>query len=85
MEVSTLRLLTPIFEPIALLAGIDPFHFGVVMTLNMTIALTTSPMGACNYIVAVVGKVKLAEVFSRIRPFTGVALPVLMAIISCPR
>lgn len=83
-EVSTLALLTPIFAPIALKAGIDPFHFGVVMTLNVTIALITPPMGACNYIVAAVGRVKLSGVFFHIWPFIGVALLVLLAIISFP-
>ena len=83
-EVSTLALLTPIFAPIAMKAGIDPFHFGVVMTLNVTIALITPPMGACNYIVAAVGRVKLSDVFLRIWPFIGVALLVLLAIISFP-
>ncbi len=83
-EVSTLALLTPIFAPIALKAGIDPFHFGVVMTLNVTIALITPPMGACNYIVAAVGRVKLADVFVHIWPFIAVALLVLLVIISFP-
>ncbi len=83
-EVSTLALLTPIFTPIAMKAGIDPIHFGVVMTLNVTIALITPPMGACNYIVAAVGKVKLSDVFIHIWPFIGVALLVLIAVISFP-
>ncbi|GAB1485601.1 hypothetical protein MASR2M79_06480 [Aminivibrio sp.] len=83
-EVSTLALLTPIFAPIALKAGIDPFHFGVVMTLNVTIALITPPMGAVNYIVAAVGRVKLSDVFIHIWPFIGVAMLVLLAIISFP-
>lgn len=83
-EVSTLALLTPIFTPIALKAGIDPIHFGVVMTLNVTIALITPPMGACNYIVAAVGKVKLSDVFIHIWPFIGVAMAVLVAVISFP-
>ena len=83
-EVSTLALLTPIFAPIALKAGIDPIHFGVVMTLNVTIALITPPMGAVNYIVAAVGRVKLSDVFIHIWPFIGVAMLVLLAIISFP-
>ncbi|HAK40248.1 MAG TPA: TRAP transporter large permease [Synergistaceae bacterium] len=83
-EISTLTLLTPIFAPIALKAGIDPLQFGVVMTLNVTIALITPPMGACNYIVAAVGKVKLTDVFVQIWPFIGVALVVLLAVITFP-
>ena len=83
-EVSTLTLLTPIFTPIAMKAGIDPFQFGVVMTLNVTIALITPPMGACNYVVAAVGKVKLTDVFMHIWPFIGVSLIVLLIIITFP-
>ncbi|MBN1334086.1 MAG: TRAP transporter large permease [Synergistales bacterium] len=83
-EVSTLTLLTPIFAPLALKAGIDPLHFGIVMTLNVTIALITPPMGACNYIVAAVGKVRLGDVFRIIWPFIGVAMMVLLIIISFP-
>jgi tripartite ATP-independent transporter DctM subunit len=83
-EISTLTLLTPIFAPIAIGAGIDPLQFGVVMTLNVTIALITPPMGACNYIVAAVGKVKLTDVFVQIWPFIGVALVVLLAVITFP-
>jgi tripartite ATP-independent transporter DctM subunit len=83
-EVSTLTLLTPIFAPLAVKAGIDPLHFGIVMTLNVTIALITPPMGACNYIVAAVGRVRLGDVFKIIWPFIGVALLVLLIIISFP-
>jgi TRAP-type C4-dicarboxylate transport system permease large subunit len=83
-EVSTLTLLTPIFAPLAVKAGLDPLHFGIVMTLNVTIALITPPMGACNYIVAAVGKVGLGQVFRVIWPFIGVALTVLFLLITFP-
>ncbi|SMG13882.1 TRAP transporter large permease [Dethiosulfovibrio salsuginis] len=83
-EVAVLTLLTPIFAPLAVRAGIDPFHFGIVMTLNVTIALITPPVGACNYIVAAVGKVPLGDLFREIWPFIAVAMTVLLAIISFP-
>lgn len=83
-EVAVLTLLTPVFAPLAMKAGIDPFHFGVVMTLNVTIALITPPVGACNYIVAAVGKVPLGDLFKNIWPFIAVAMLVQLAIISFP-
>ena len=83
-EISVLTLLTPVFAPLAAKAGIDPLHFGVVMTLNVTIALITPPVGACNYIVAAVGKVPLGEMFRKIWPFVFVAFAVLAFIISFP-
>lgn len=83
-EVAVLTLLTPIFAPLALKAGINPFHFGVVMTLNVTIALITPPVGACNYIVAAIGHVPIGELFKKIWPFILVALIVQLIIITFP-
>lgn len=83
-EVAVLTLLTPIFAPLAIQAGVDPFHFGVVMTLNVTIALITPPVGACNYIVAAIGKIPIGELFRKIWPFILVALFVQFIVISFP-
>ena len=83
-EVAVLTLLTPIFAPLAMRAGINPFQFGVVMTLNVTIALITPPVGACNYIVAALGHVPIGELFREIWPFVLVALAVQTVIITFP-
>ncbi|MBB4285370.1 TRAP transporter large permease [Roseospira goensis] len=83
-EIAALVLLTPVFAPIALAAGIDPLHFGIVMTLNITIALITPPMGACVYIVSAVGNVPIEHLFRTIWPFVVTALVALLAIIALP-
>ena len=83
-EIAALVLLTPVFAPVATAAGIDPFHFGIVMTLNITIALITPPMGACVYIVSAVGRVALEDLFRAIWPFVVTALVALLAIILVP-
>lgn len=83
-EVATLVLLTPVFAPIATAAGIDPLHFGVIMTLNITIALITPPMGACVYIASAVGGVPLEKLFKHIWPFVAVAMFVVMFLIFFP-
>jgi tripartite ATP-independent transporter DctM subunit len=83
-EIAALVLLTPVFSPLAMAAGIDPLHFGVVMTLNITIALITPPMGACVYIVSSVGSVPLEEMFRHIWPFVLVALVCQLMLIFIP-
>lgn len=83
-EIASLVLLTPIFAPLALNAGIDPFHFGIVMVLNITIALITPPMGACLFIASAVGKVDLGLLFKAIWPFVATALFALILIILFP-
>lgn len=83
-EIGALVLLTPVFAPIAQVAGIDPFHFGIVITLNITIALITPPMGACVYVVSAVGNVPLVDLFRSIWPFVVAALVALAVIILVP-
>ncbi|WP_230869762.1 TRAP transporter large permease [Iocasia frigidifontis] len=83
-EVAALTLLTPIIAPVATAMGIDPFHFGVVMTLNITIALITPPMGACVYIVSAVGNVELETLFKKIWPFVAFAMLTVSLIILFP-
>lgn len=83
-EIAALVLLTPVFAPLAISAGIDPLHFGIVMTLNITIALITPPMGACVYIVSSVGGVPLEKMFRHIWPFVLVALVCQLLLIFVP-
>jgi tripartite ATP-independent transporter DctM subunit len=83
-EVATLVLLTPVFAPIAQATGIDPFHFGIVIVLNITIALITPPMGACVYIASAVGNVELGALFRHIWPFVAMAMLVVLIIILFP-
>ncbi len=83
-EIAALVLLTPVFAPIAMAAGIDPLHFGIVMVLNITIALITPPMGACVYIVSAVGGVPIEHLFRTIWPFVVTALVALAGIIAVP-
>jgi len=83
-EVAALVLLTPVFYPLAAHLGVDPLHFGIVMTLNITIALITPPMGACIYIVSSIGGVPLEKMFKTIWSFVLVALFCQILIITIP-
>lgn len=83
-EVSVLMLLTPIIAPVALAAGVDPVHLGLIFTLNITIAMITPPMGSCLFIVATISKLSITEMFKGIWPFIAVALGVLYLLILFP-
>jgi C4-dicarboxylate transporter, DctM subunit len=65
--ISVMLLTTPIFMPLVLKVGIDPVHFGVVMTFNLMIALLTPPVGMVLYTVSSVGKVPLWELASELK------------------
>jgi C4-dicarboxylate transporter, DctM subunit len=60
MEAISIMLLTiPIFMPLVAKVGIDPVHFGVMMTFNLMIALLTPPVGMVLYTVSCIGQVPL--------------------------
>ncbi|MDI5985694.1 TRAP transporter large permease [Halomonas sp. M4R5S39] len=83
-EVSALMLLTPIFVPVAMMAGIDPVHLGIIITLNITIALITPPMGACVFVAAAVSRLEIVSLFKTIWPFVLTAIAVLLLLILFP-
>ncbi|WP_048305501.1 TRAP transporter large permease [Halomonas sp. PR-M31] len=83
-EVSALMLLTPIFAPVAMMAGIDPVHLGIIITLNITIALITPPMGACVFVAAAVSHLEITALFRTIWPFVLTAVLVLLILILFP-
>ncbi|WP_277253851.1 TRAP transporter large permease subunit [Neptunomonas phycophila] len=72
------------YPPIALHAGVDPVHLGIIITMNITIALITPPMGACVYVAAAVSKIELSEMFKSIWSFVGLALSVSVILIFFP-
>ena len=82
MEGISIMLLTiPVFMPLITKIGIDPVHFGVVMTLNLMIGLLTPPVGMVLYAVSSVGKVPLWELASELKWYI-VALMVSLGLIT---
>lgn len=64
-----LLITAPVLLPIAKQYGIDPIHFGIIACLNLTIGLTTPPVGMQLFIGANVGQVKLDQLYKSIWPF----------------
>jgi tripartite ATP-independent transporter DctM subunit len=82
MEGISIMLLTiPVFMPLIIKIGIDPVHFGVVMTLNLMVGLLTPPVGMVLYAVSSVGKVPLWELASELKWYI-VAIMVSLGLIT---
>lgn len=72
---------TPIFLPLAVAAGIDPVHFGIIMMISLGIGLVTPPVGAVLFVGAAVGKIPIEQTIRSIWPFY-IALVVALLLIS---
>jgi tripartite ATP-independent transporter DctM subunit len=69
----------PLFTPIAISLGFDPIWFGILMILNMEIAIQTPPYGfALFYLKAVAPPdVTMMDIYKSIAPFLTIKLVVL--------
>ena len=68
MDTSTIQLVfVPILIPIATALGIDLVHFGVVVTLNMMIGLSTPPFGMLLFITASISNTPLKDIMKEIK------------------
>ena len=82
MEAIAIMLLTiPIFMPLIAHVGVDPVHFGVVLTLNLMIGLLTPPVGMVLYAVSAISKVPLWPLAKELWPYI-VALAVCLFIVT---
>jgi tripartite ATP-independent transporter DctM subunit len=77
-------IFTPIFLPIALDLGIDPVHFGIMMTFNLAIGLCTPPVGSALFIGCSVAKISIDKVIKPLLPFYAALIIALMAVTFIP-
>ena len=85
LEVFSVMLLTlPVIIPMLKPLGIDPIHFGVVMVINMELALLTPPVGLNLFVIASISRTPLAEVVRGTLPFIVLMLGLLLLITYVP-
>ena len=69
----------PILLPIVLKLGIDPIHFGLIMTLNLMIGLLHPPLGMVLFVLARVAKLSVERTTMAILPWL---VPLLLALVA---
>ncbi len=74
-------ILVPIALPIALTLGIDPVHFGIMLTTNLAIGMLTPPFGITLFTSARVFGASIQDVTRETMPFLF-ALLIALAIIT---
>src|SRR5699024_3309400 len=67
--IAALIILVPVFMPLMDQYQIDPLHFGVIITINLTIGLLTPPVGTGLFIVSSVAKISIEKLVKSIAPF----------------
>jgi C4-dicarboxylate transporter DctM subunit len=81
---SAILVLTPLLMPIVKQAGIDPIHFGIVMTVNLSIGMFTPPFGLNIFVAQSVLRIPLGTIYLGLRPFIALQIAVLLVITYVP-
>jgi C4-dicarboxylate transporter, DctM subunit len=81
---SAIIVLTPLFMPLVKALGIDPIHFGIVMTVNIAIGMFTPPFGLNIFVAQSVLGIPLDTIYRGVLPFAVVQIAALLIITYWP-
>jgi C4-dicarboxylate transporter, DctM subunit len=81
---AAILLLTPLLTPIVYAAGVDPLHFGIIVTVNLAIGLFMPPFGLNLFAANGLFGTPLPTLYRGVLPFIGVYLVMLALITYIP-
>lgn len=73
-------ILGPILAPVFISLGVDPVHFAIIMSVNLTVGLATPPMGLVLFVASSVSGEKVESIARAILPFLAVEILVIFLI-----
>lgn len=82
--IAAITIVVPILLPIALKLGVDPIHFGLIMTLNLMIGLLHPPLGMVLFVLSRVAKLSVERTTMAILPWLVPLFAALLAITFIP-
>ena len=83
--IAAITILVPILLPIVMKLGIDPIHFGLIITLNLMIGLLHPPLGMVLFVLARISRLSVERTTMAILPWLVPLLLALVAITYVPQ
>ena len=81
---AAILILTPLLTPIAYAAGVDPIHFGIIVTVNLAIGMFMPPFGLNLFASHALFGTPLPTLYRGVLPFLAIYLVMLMLITYVP-
>ena len=81
---AAILLLTPLLTPIVYQAGIDPIHFGIIVTVNLAIGMFMPPFGLNLFASHALFGTPLPKLYRGVLPFLVIYLIMLVLITYVP-
>ncbi|QEM82057.1 TRAP transporter large permease [Halomonas binhaiensis] len=83
--IAAITILVPVLLPVAVGAGVDPVHFGVIMVLNLMIGLLTPPVGMVLYVLSRVSNISFEKCMRGTLPFLVPLVAALLLVTFVPQ
>ena len=77
-------LVVPIVMPLVQAVGIDPVHFGIIVTVNLSIGMFTPPFGLNLFVSQSLFQAPLGRIVRGVMPFLAIQLAALLVITYVP-
>jgi tripartite ATP-independent transporter DctM subunit len=84
-QTPAILILTPILLPIAESYSINPIHFGIIMTLTLTLGLLTPPVGMVLYALIRVTELSFERLARLAVPYLVITLAVIIFLVVFPQ
>jgi C4-dicarboxylate transporter, DctM subunit len=81
---SIILIMAPILFPVAMKLGIDPIHFGILITVNMEIGMCHPPVGLNLYVASGITKMGITELTIAVWPWLLTMLGFLVVVTYWP-
>ncbi|MDW5415426.1 TRAP transporter large permease subunit [Iodobacter sp. CM08] len=81
---SIILIMAPILFPVAVKLGINPIHFGILITVNMEVGMCHPPVGLNLYVASGITKMGITELTIAVWPWLLTMLAFLMLITYVP-
>ena len=81
---SIILIMAPILFPVAMKLGIDPIHFGILITVNMEVGMCHPPVGLNLYVASGIAKMGITELTIAVWPWLVTMLVFLVIITYVP-
>ncbi|WBU57857.1 TRAP transporter large permease [Paracoccus sediminicola] len=77
-------ILGPVLGPVFTDLGIDPIHFAIIMSVNLTVGLATPPMGLVLFVASSVSGERISAISKAILPFLAMEILVIFLVTYIP-
>ena len=81
---AAILIMTPLLLPVVMAVGVDPIHFGIIMTINLSIGMYTPPFGLNLFATQAVFQTPLGNIYRGVLPFLVINFATLMVISYVP-